>query len=172
LLLDFNRTTDQNVLILNDFYRWNFKYNQSDFMLWSRACIYLAAWRLQFNRVRSIPMYIGMSNDFYRPTKIASCAPGLRYNLLNNKYFRLWHLPTFFQYFAFPTSKITNLQVTFFCLIKVHFSWIRLPHIQIQSVGWQLFPLTMPLVHYVRVQSNHDQTPPPRNLREIWLLKK
>jgi hypothetical protein len=28
------------------------------------------------NRVRSIPMYIGMSNDFYRPTKIASCAPG------------------------------------------------------------------------------------------------
>jgi hypothetical protein len=30
------------------------------------------------NRVRSIPMYIGMSNDFYRPTKIASCAPGLR----------------------------------------------------------------------------------------------
>ena len=21
-------------------------------------------------------MYIGMSNDFYRPTKIASCAPG------------------------------------------------------------------------------------------------
>jgi hypothetical protein len=29
------------------------------------------------NRVRSIPMYIGMSNDFYRPTKIASCAPGL-----------------------------------------------------------------------------------------------
>jgi hypothetical protein len=24
-----------------------------------------------------IPMYIGMSNDFYRPTKIASCAPGL-----------------------------------------------------------------------------------------------
>ena len=30
-----------------------------------------------FNRVRSIPMYIGMSNDFYRPTKIASCAPGL-----------------------------------------------------------------------------------------------
>jgi hypothetical protein len=29
------------------------------------------------NRVLSIPMYIGMSNDFYRPTKIASCAPGL-----------------------------------------------------------------------------------------------
>ena len=29
------------------------------------------------NRVRSIPMYIGMSNDFYRLTKIASCAPGL-----------------------------------------------------------------------------------------------
>jgi hypothetical protein len=28
------------------------------------------------NRVRSIPMYIGMSNDFYRQTKIASCAPG------------------------------------------------------------------------------------------------
>jgi hypothetical protein len=31
------------------------------------------------NRVRSIPMYIGMSNDFYRPTKIASCAPGFRH---------------------------------------------------------------------------------------------
>ena len=31
------------------------------------------------NRVRSIPMYIGMSNDFYRPTKIASCAPGFSY---------------------------------------------------------------------------------------------
>ena len=29
------------------------------------------------NRVRSIPMYIGMSNDFYWPTKIASCAPCL-----------------------------------------------------------------------------------------------
>jgi hypothetical protein len=23
-------------------------------------------------------MYIGMSNDFYRPTKIASCAPGFK----------------------------------------------------------------------------------------------
>jgi hypothetical protein len=131
-------------------------------MLWSRACIYLAVWRLQFNRVRSIPMYIGMSNDFYRPTKIASCAPGLRYNLLNNKYFRLWHLSTFFQYFPFPTAKITKLQVTFCCLIiKVHFSWIRLRLVQIQSVGWKLLPLTMPLVHYVRVKSNHDQTPPP-----------
>ena len=32
------------------------------------------------NRVRSIPMYIGMSNDYYRPTKIASCAPGFRIN--------------------------------------------------------------------------------------------
>ena len=30
------------------------------------------------NCVQSIPMYIGMSNDFYWPTKIASCAPGLR----------------------------------------------------------------------------------------------
>jgi hypothetical protein len=36
------------------------------------------------NRVRSIPMYIGMSNDFYRPTKIASCAPGLTWYLKNN----------------------------------------------------------------------------------------
>jgi hypothetical protein len=27
-------------------------------------------------------MYIGMSNDFYRPTKIASCAPGFSFRHL------------------------------------------------------------------------------------------
>jgi hypothetical protein len=36
------------------------------------------------NRVR---MYIGMSNDFYRPNKISSCAPGLIYNIELDKLF-------------------------------------------------------------------------------------
>jgi hypothetical protein len=52
----------QNVLILYDFYRWNIKYNHSDFMLWSRACIYLATWRLQFRE----HIFFGMVCGVYR----------------------------------------------------------------------------------------------------------